>query len=318
MDVKTPKSIAGMSLGGGRKENFFFCLLEFFEEKDRWFLTTLKQVRDEDKLDSDAAITHWVDNYQLKQIIVDFPLTKPTCESCDLNCPGTESCHHPVVRGVRSEIDELMAEDRRLQLENPKRYEQQRNYDDEVHFSKNILDKETTEHILSKSFKRRLKKGFIPYWNRPVDFWIWKKYYDQILGTFNLSYDSYGNVSIMLMNRFHYLLRHFPADLSLYESNTYVTLLELFRSKVISKKHLIELDDLNIAPLARIQVAKEIEKKLNLFIYEKDLELIAKNPKAFDSFLLAIAGKQLIQNKVEKISDFGEKNPPKFVVPLFS
>ena len=77
MDEKIPKSIAGMSLGGGRKENFFFCLLEFFKEKDRWFLTTLKQVRDEDKLDSDAAITHWVDNYQLKQIIVDFPLTKP-------------------------------------------------------------------------------------------------------------------------------------------------------------------------------------------------------------------------------------------------
>jgi hypothetical protein len=318
MDEKIPKSIAGMSLGGGRKENFFFCLLEFFEEKDRWFLTTLKQVRDEDKLDSDGAITHWVDNYQLKQIIVDFPLTKPTCESCDLNCPGTDRCHHPVVTGVRSEIKKLMEEDKRLQIENPKRYEQQRNYDDEIHYSKNILDKETTEHILSKSFKRRLKKGFIPYWNRPVDFWIWKRYYDQILGTFNVSYDSYGNVSIMLMNRFNYLLRHFPSDLSLYESNTYITLLELFRGKVISKKHLIELDDLNIAPLARIQVAKAIEKKLNIFIYEKDLELIAKNPKAFDSFLLAIAGQKLIQGKVEKVSDFGEKNPPKFVVPLFS
>lgn len=318
MNGKSPKSIAGMSLGGGRKENFFFCLLEFFEEKERWFLTSLKQVRDEEKLDSDSAITSWVENYQLKQLIVDFPLTKPTCESCDLNCPGAQSCHHPVVSGVRHEIEALMEEDQRLKEENPKRYEQNRNLDDEIHYSKSVLEKETHEHILSKSFKRRLKKGFIPYWNRPIDFWIWKNYYDQILKTFNVSYDSYGNVSIMLMNRFHYLLRHFPNDLSLYESNTYITLLELYRGKIISKKNLIELDDLNLAPLARIQVAKQIENKLNLFIYEKDLELIAKNPKAFDSFLLAIAGQKLVQGKIEKIADFGEKEPPKFIVPRFS
>ena len=312
-----PNSIAGMSLGGGRKENFFFCLLEFYEDKNRWFLTTLKQVKDEQKLDRDTAITAWIDNYSLKQLIVDFPLTKPPCESCDLQCPGTQACHHPVVKNVRDQIDDLVEEDKKLSEENPKRYEQQRNTDDEVHFSKSVLEKETHDHILSKSFKRRLKKGFIPYWNRPVDFWVWKHYYDQILKTFNISYDSYGSVSIMLLNRFRYLLRHFPSDLSLYESDTSIILLELYRANVINKKHLIELDDINIAPLARIQVAKEIEKKLNVFIYEKDLELIAKNPKAFDSFLLAIGGKRLIINSIKKIPDFGEKNPPKFIVPEF-
>lgn len=317
MDQNQSKSIAGMSLGGGRKENFFFCLLEFFEDKDRWFLTTLKQVKDEQKLDRDSAITAWVDNYSLKQLIVDFPLTKPPCESCDLNCPGTQSCHHPVVKNVRDKIEMLVDEDHKLSTENPKRYEQQRNHDDEVHFSKSVLEKETHDHILSKSFKRRLRKGFIPYWNRPIDFWVWKHYYDQLLKTFNISYDSYGSVSIMLMNRFRYLLRHLPSDLSLYESNSCIILLELYRSKIITKKHLIELDDINIAPLARIQVAKEVEKNLNIFIYEKDLELIAKNPKAFDSFLLAVGGKRLIEKSIKKIPDFGEKNPPKFIVPEF-
>jgi hypothetical protein len=317
MDQNQSKSIAGMSLGGGRKENFFFCLLEFYQDKDRWFLTSLKQVKDEQKLDRDSAITGWVENYSLKQLIVDFPLTKPPCESCDLNCPGTQSCHHPVVKTVRDKIDVLVEEDYKLSTENPKRYEQQRNFDDEIHFSKSVLDKETHDHILSKSFKRRLKKGFVPYWNRPVDFWVWKNYYDQILKTFNISYDSYGSVSIMLLNRFNYLLRHLPTDLSLYESNSCIILLELYRAGVITNKHLIELDDINIAPLARIQVAKEIEKNLNLFIYEKDLELIAKNPKAFDSFLLAVGGKRLIEKSIKEIPDFGEKNPPKFIVPEF-
>ena len=317
MQTNSPKSIAGMSLGGGRKENFFFCLLEFFEDKDRWFLTSMNQVKDEETLDRDSAIMSWVENYSLKQLIVDFPLTKPPCENCDLNCPGTESCHHPVVTKVREQISDLIDEDAKLRDENPKKYEQKRNYDDEVHFSKSILEKETHEHILSKSFKRRLKKGFIPYWNRPIDFWVWKNYYDQILKTFNISYDSYGTVSIMLMNRFNYLLRHLPGDLSMYESNTCIILLELYRANILSKKNLVELDDINIAPLARIQVVREIEKKLKVFIYEKDLELIAKNPKAFDSFLLAIGGKRLIVNKVLEIPDFGEKIPPKFIVPVF-
>jgi hypothetical protein len=310
-------SIAGMSLGGGRKENFFFCMLEYFEENKRWFLTTLKQVKDEQELNRDEAIRSWIKDHGLKKLMVDFPLTQPPCDYCTLDCPGTNKCHHPVVTGVRSQIEELLEVDKKLESENPKRYEQQRNEDDEIDFSKSVLEKETHHHILSKSFKRRLKKGFTPYWNRPLDFWIWKNYYDQILKSFNISFDSYGSVSLMLVNRFKYLRKHFPNDLSLYESDTSVILLELYRAKIISRKHLVELHDINIAPLARIQVAKEVEKKLDIFIYAKDLELIAKNPKAFDSFLLAVAGKRMIAGSVRPVPDFGEINPPEFIVPVF-
>ena len=77
-------SIAGMSLGGGKKENFFFCLLEFFKKDNRWFLTSLNQVKEESHLTQDEAITNWVESSSLKQLIVDFPLSKPPCETCDL------------------------------------------------------------------------------------------------------------------------------------------------------------------------------------------------------------------------------------------
>jgi len=317
MDLSKAQSIAGMSLGGGRKENFFFCLLEFYEDKNRWFLTSMKQVRDEENLNRDEVITAWVDNYQLQSLIVDFPLTKPPCETCNLECPGAPNCHHPVVVKVRKQISDLLEEDRKLSETNPKRYEQERVEDELVHFSKSVLDDETDHHILSKSFKRKLKKGFTPYWNRPLDFWVWKKYYDQILKVFNISYDSYGSVSMMLMNKFNYLLRHLPSDLVLYESSTQITLLELYRSKVISRNLLNELFDIDIAPLARIHVTKAIEKHLNIFIYENDLELIAKNPKAFDSFLLAVAGQRLLINSTAAIPDFGEKDQTRFIVPIF-
>ncbi|MBD67013.1 MAG: hypothetical protein CME62_17560 [Halobacteriovoraceae bacterium] len=316
MSDKT-NSIAGMSLGGGKKENFFFCLLEFFEKDNRWFLTSLKQVKEESNLSKDQVITEWVESSSLKKLIVDFPLSKPPCETCDLKCPGEPNCHHPVVVDVRNQIKQLLAEDRKLEKENPKRYEQEREEDNKVHYQKSVLEKETAHHILSKSFKRKLKKGFIPYWNRPVDYWVWKNYYDQLLKTFDLSYDSFGNVSVMLLYKFHYLLRHLPNDLGIYESSVFITLLELYRSEVISKKQILELQDINLNTLARVQVAKAIEKKLGIFIYKNDLELIAKNPKAFDSFILAVAGQSLILGKNREIPKFGAKDMSNFVAPTF-
>ena len=310
-------SVAGMSIGGGKKENFFFCLLEYFEAENRWFLSSLNDVKEEESISKDDVITDWIEKSNLEHLIVDFPLTKPACETCDLECPGISKCHHPVVTEVKELMVALLDEDKQLQSENPKKYEQERNKDDEVHFTKSVLEKETTDHILSKSFKRKLKKGYVPYWNRPLDFWIWKNYYDQLLKTFDISYDSFGNVSIMLLYKFHYLLRHLPSDLKIFESNVPIILLELYLAGIVSKKHLLELQDINLNTLARIKIAKEIEKSLKIFIYEKDLELISKKPKAFDSFLLAVAGHRLIMQELRDIPGFGVKDNSKFIVPVF-
>jgi len=315
--MKKTKSIAGMSLGGGKKENFFFCLFEYFEDEKRWFLTSLKQVKDEVDLDRDEVITSWIDDYSLKRLVVDFPLTKPMCETCSLECPGVNNCHHPVITKVRKEMLDMSQEDQELIEENPKRYEQQREEANRLS-KKRVIKKETSKHLLSKSFKRKLKKGFLPYWNRPIDFWIWKNYYDEILNYFNISYDSFGNVSLMLMHRFKYLLRHFPKELSLYESNTYMILIELLKADVILKKDIDDLGDIDEAALSRVRITKAIEKKLGIFIYMKDLELIAQNIKAFDSFLLAVSGHNLLLDKNRSIEAFGEQDKVNLIAPNFS
>jgi hypothetical protein len=318
MSVKKTNLVAGMSIGGGKKENFFFCILEYFEKEDRWFLSSLKDVKEEANLSKDDIITEWVENSDLQYLIVDFPLTKPPCDTCDLECPGISKCHHPVVTEIQTQMETLLEEDRIRVEENPKKYEQERNTDDEIHFSKCILDKETTHHMLSKSFKRKLKKGFVPYWNRPIDFWVWKNYYDQLLKTFDISYDSFGNVSIMLLYKFHYLLRHLPQELKMFESNVSIILLELYRAEIVTRKCLIETQDINVNTLSRLKIIKEIEAKLGIFIYEKDLDTICKNPKAFDSFLLVVAGQFLIKGRSRKIPGFGSKDNSKFLVPDFS
>lgn len=310
------KNIAGLSLGGGRKENFFLCLLEFFPDSNRWFLSSVHQFKEEGP-DGDEVIKNWIDQYLLKDLIIDFPLGRPACESCHLNCPGIEHCPVTAVVNVRRQMNDLLEEDQKSNNENPKKYEQERVEAGQVDFSKFEFSKETFLPMMSKAFKRRLKKGYLPYWNRPIDFWIWKHFYDPLLNLFKTSYDSFGNVSVMLMFRFEYLKKHFPHDLKFFESNVQLCLLELYRAKIIPKNIILELLSLESVFHARHQILKAIEKHLNVFIYDRDLELLIRYPRAFDSFVLSVAGMMALQKKVHVIPSWAYPEETNFVLPLF-
>jgi hypothetical protein len=311
------KNVAGLSLGGGRRENFFFCLLEYYPERDRWFLKSLHQVKDEEIQDRDEIITSWIEQYGLRKLIVDFPLSGPPCQACQLDCPGANLCPQPSVRAVRSEMAQLLEVDAKMERENPKRYEQTRVQAEEMDWSRDLLHKTSDEHILSRSFKRKLRKGFVPYWHRPIDFWIWANYYDQLLNIFKTSYDSYGHVSVMLLARLKYLLRHLPKNLELHESSIQIVLLELYRARLVGKFQLLQLFDLDLQSMARETLIRGIESQLKLFIYDKDFDLLVKNPKAFDSFLLALAGQGILTEKLRKIPEWGNADGGNFIVPSF-
>jgi len=312
------QNVAGMSLGGGRKENFFFSLLEYYPDKKRWFLKSLHQVKDEEIRDRDEIITTWVENYGLKKLVVDFPLSRPPCEeSCLPNCSGAKVCPRSSVVAVREEMNLLLKEDAEFHRTNPKKYEQERAASLEVDYSKNLMRKNTDEHMLSKSFKRKLRKGFTPYWHRPIDFWVWKNYYDQLLEVFKISYESFGNVSVMLLARLNYLLRHLPRDLTMYESNTNICLIELYRARVVNKSLLLQLFDLDLSSSAREQIVHNIEKHVGIFIYANDLETIIKNSQAFESFLLSVVGQRMLMNQLREIPFWGNSDGGNFIVPSF-
>lgn len=307
-----------MSLGGGRRENFFFSLLEYFPEKKRWFLTSLHQVKDEEIRDRDEIIAAWINQYGLTQLVVDFPLSKPPCEeSCLPECKGANECPRTCVVEVRGEMEDLLEEDARLHQENPKKYEQDRLTSTEIDYSKNLLKKNTDEHMLSRSFKRKLRKGFTPYWHRPIDFWVWKNYYDQLLEVFKISYESFGNVSVMLLAKLNYLVRHLPKDLTMYESNVQICLIELYRAKVVSKSTLFQLFDLDLASTAREQIVHNIEEHMGIFIYKNDLDTIMKNSHAFDSFILSVVGQRMLMNELRQIPGWGNADGGNFIVPSF-
>lgn len=316
--MNTSQNVAGMSLGGGRKENFFFSLLEYYPDKQRWFLKSLHQVKDEEIRDRDEIIASWVSQYGLKELVVDFPLSKPPCEaSCLTGCQSASQCPRDSVKAVRSEMQKLLDEDAKFMQENPKKYEQERVASLEVDYSKNLLKKNTDEHMLSRSFKRKLRKGFTPYWHRPIDFWVWKNYYDQLLEVFKISYESFGNVSVMLLARLNYLLRHLPKDLCMYESNVHICLLELYRARIISKSLLLQLFDLDLASSSREQIVHNIEHHMQIFIYENDLDTIVKNSNAFESFLLSVVGQRMLMNGLRTVPSWGNTDGGNFIVPSF-
>jgi len=313
------ENIAGMSIRGGRRDNFYLCLLEYYQESDRWFLGSLLPVRDEEEgsNEGDDIIRNWSEKYDLRELVVDIPLSKPACESCAINCPGAKRCPEIAIREVKRKIDMLLHDDQRLLESAPKQYERERNDDDLIDYKKDLMSKEAHEHILSRSFKRRLRKGFLPYWNRPIDFWVWLYYYDVLLKIFNFSYDSFGTTSLMLISRFNYLRRHFPSELRLHEGNTYLTLLELFRAKIITRSQLTNLNDLELTAEAKREMIKSIEKELKIFIYDHDLEILIQDPRAFDSFLLAITGQRLRLDKIRQLPAWALPHETAFVVPLF-
>jgi hypothetical protein len=318
MDTQKPqKNIAGMSLKGGRKDQFYFCLLEYFNDQDRWFLKSLLRVKDQENqknISGDDIIKSWIEDYNLKELVVDVPLTYPAYHQQNSENIQEEEVQLNTVQDL---IQDLLLEDERRILEDPKKYEHSRINDNLIDFSKNVLKIETYDHILSKSFKRRLKKGFLPYWNRTLDFWVWYYYYDQLLDLFNISFDSFGNVSLMNIFRFDYLKINFPNSLQLYESDFYITLIELLRASVISKNNIEALYDIEENVEARLDVIKQIELTQKIFIYDEELEILCKNPRAFESFILALSGQCIQLGKIRTLPDWTMPKSTMFVVPFF-
>jgi hypothetical protein len=310
--------IAGVSLKGGRKDQFFFSLLEYFPKNDRWFLRSLLHINDDESTDGNEAIKKWVSDHHVTEMVVDTPLTLPPCHTCSLECPGSDNCIDNSVVEVKKRVEDILDRDQKIIAQNPKGYERERVKEGEFRLRKDTFGKKATDHLLSKAFKRRLKKGFLAYWNRPLDYWVWKYYYDALLSLFKFSYDSFGSSSFMVLSRFLYLKKHFPSYLKVYESHSFLCLTELLRSKIIMKKDVMRLNDLEEGSDARMAIIRDIEKHQKIFIYDKDLELLVKNPRAFHSFLLSVVGQQSLLKSIRPLPSWVGGDQDSFLVPCFS
>ncbi len=283
-------SIAGIGVGSGLKDSFYFSVLEFYENEKRWFLKTCQQLKEFDYPKTEDSLLAWITDFNLNSIIVDFPLSYPPCFDCHLECPGSTLCGVKEVKRQRKKIDEILSLDEKLYQENPKKYE--------------VLRKKADSSILSKSLKRKLKKGFIPYWNRSSDLEIHLKYHDLLMKYFKRGFRSLGSSNSNQMLRFKYLEKHFPKKLKVYESDHALNLIEMYQNKIILEKDLRNLNAFQSSVIARKDIIKKIEKRLSIFIYDKDRETLIEKPRAFQSFILALTGIEVLNKKLKNKSFF--------------
>ena len=69
--------------------------------------------------------------------------------------------------------------------------------------------------------------------------------------------------------------------------------------------------------LTSLVTLQKIESKLDIFIYNHDLEILVKNPRAFDSFLLALAGQNVLKGQNREMPDWTAPDETKFIIPNF-
>ena len=80
---------------------------------------------------------------------------------------------------------------------------------------------------------------------------------------------------------------------------------------------ILNLSDMEEGFEAKLNIIEQIEKHLKIFIYDKDIDTLLKSPRAFESFLLAIAGQAKLMDFVVDLPGWTHPDQTNFVIPDF-
>ena len=256
--------VLGLSIGLGKKDEYWVCLLENYPNQDRWFVSSLK------KFSSDFGedgLIDWIRKNKIKKCYLDIPFTIPTCEICDLKCPGQLACEHPETKKMRESI--------------------------------RINQKEK----MPKAMKKRSKIGYNPIYHRPFDFWVWQNKTDPMQEQMAYNYEGFFSLSYKQVKKVKYLRTLLESDTIFFESNKYLLFLELSNHKIISKKLFNQLKEFDTIVRAKEDLILGIEEDFILFLSDADFEIIRKQPKALACFLSALSGLCHHQGKNRVLDD---------------
>lgn len=308
--------IAGVYFNSGKGNNFIACIFEHFSTGNRWVLEEL-YISDESEGFADSKnFEIWTNEKKITDLVFNFPLTETICEYCTLECPGESLCQDETVKSLNEELQRSLEKDQRFEKEFPKDYERARNKFNEYIHHRGLFPEKSD--MLSKSLKKRLRKGFSPFWNRPIDIYIWLNYYDQLHKVFNYSYDSFGHTSLRSMKRFSYQKRHL-SNIKIWESNIYVGLIELLRGELISQEDLLGIkyvDEFSVG--FRKNIISKLESNLNLFIKNEDIARLTFDPKAIHAFILSLCGLSKSKGETRSLPDWCERQKNSFIIPDYS
>lgn len=91
----------GVSLAGGKSDKACVAVLEYYPENKKIFLSRLfEKIKSDEKISGDLKIHELIDQSHENTIYIAFdtPWNWPICLSCQLKCPGFESCSEPHIQ----------------------------------------------------------------------------------------------------------------------------------------------------------------------------------------------------------------------------
>lgn len=95
----------GISLSGGKSDKACVATLEYFPDQKKMFLVrVIEKIKAEESISADLKIHELLHQYgsNIESIAFDVPLTLPKCLTCNLKCPGYETCDVEEIEFIRS------------------------------------------------------------------------------------------------------------------------------------------------------------------------------------------------------------------------
>jgi len=112
----------GLSLAGGKSDKACLAVLEYYPQNKKIFLSRLfEKIKSDDKISADLKIHELIlqNADTLKYLAFDVPWNLPTCLSCNLKCPGYESCHEPHIEWMWRHQEDRMKKKRPKKIFTP-------------------------------------------------------------------------------------------------------------------------------------------------------------------------------------------------------
>lgn len=151
------KRFIGLSLGGGKSDKACLAVIDYYPDQEKIFLKKIyEKIKNDESLSADAQIIELVRKYSQNLISVTFdvPTQVPLCMTCNLKCPGFETCGEPHIRWMWAQTKKFQAKKKPKKIFTPYT---QRSVD--LYLQYNVEEKIPIQHALGANIAPHLARA---------------------------------------------------------------------------------------------------------------------------------------------------------------
>lgn len=257
--MKSPSSSKryfGLDLAGAKNDRTTLSVLEYFPKEQKIFLLDVdERLGPTDTLSADEVLLQTIQRHAMGNSVigVNAPLELPPCLSCDrATCTTHRKCSNPSLKWTIKYLNKVQ------------------------------------KSALAQSAHFPKVREFIPYTQRPVEVWLRYGVVPRIKGNLPLDIDeTLGGTKGPLAARMFFLKKALKRH-QLMEVFPKLSVLIWAKQFHVPTRSLQTFRQLELGQESRMDLLEAISDELGVFVYQKDLKILARSLPAFDSFIAAL------------------------------